>query len=135
MGIGFISGIISCIGFSFISNYIENKLLIWDTCGINNLHGMPGIFGGIISAIAIICATDTNYPNANDIFHWNSFYKQAGYQLLGLVITLGIAIIGGLFTGLILKKFLNVTKYPYKDHLFFEIPETIKRLRDFSVNS
>eukprot|EP01084_Bolivina_argentea_P174065 301515_1 len=51
MGVGLIAAILSTVGFHFITPYIERKFGIWDTCGINNLHGMPGILGGIVSAI------------------------------------------------------------------------------------
>ena len=34
---------------------------IHDTCGVNNLHGMPGIFGGIAGAIVSASADFQTY--------------------------------------------------------------------------
>jgi len=51
--IGMISGIVSVWGYSSLAPILQNKFNIYDTCGINSLHGMPGILGGIFSIIAI----------------------------------------------------------------------------------
>lgn len=52
MLIGFISGAISALGFAYIGPFLKNKIGLHDTCGVHNLHGMPGILGGIISIIS-----------------------------------------------------------------------------------
>lgn len=31
--------------------FLESRLRIQDTCGIHNLHGIPGIIGGIVGAV------------------------------------------------------------------------------------
>ena len=38
--------------FSIWQPFLSSKLKIHDTCGVNNLHGMPGVLAGIIGAIA-----------------------------------------------------------------------------------
>merc|ERR550517_1639426 len=45
MLIGMIAGTLSTYGYVFISPWLERKGLR-DTCGIHNLHGMPGLLGG-----------------------------------------------------------------------------------------
>ena len=35
------------------------KFYLLDTCGVHNLHGMPGVFSGPISAIAAAVASET----------------------------------------------------------------------------
>ena len=37
--------------------FLASKLKIHDTCGVNNLHGMPGLFAGIVGAVAAAMAT------------------------------------------------------------------------------
>ena len=48
---GVISGAVSTYGFSFLSPRLKRAGLT-DTCGIANLHLLPGLLGGIASAIA-----------------------------------------------------------------------------------
>jgi ammonium transporter Rh len=48
-GIG--AGTVSSLGFAVLGPWLRRKIYLHDTCGINNLHGMPGIVGGIVSAI------------------------------------------------------------------------------------
>lgn len=38
-----------------------NHACVHDTCGVNNLHGMPGLISGISSAIVAALATRDNY--------------------------------------------------------------------------
>jgi ammonium transporter Rh len=37
------------------------KIYIHDTCGVNNLHGLPGMISGITSAIVAAIATRDDY--------------------------------------------------------------------------
>jgi len=48
---GFVVGTVSSFGFAFLSKFLQKKISLHDTCGVLNLHGMPGVIGGIISAI------------------------------------------------------------------------------------
>lgn len=40
---------------------MEKTLKIQDTCGIHNLHGMPGVIGGIVGAITAASASESVY--------------------------------------------------------------------------
>ncbi|GAB1301064.1 Ammonium transporter Rh type A [Apodemus speciosus] len=53
MTIGSIAGIISVLGYKFLSPLLANKLMIQDTCGVHNLHGLPGVLGGLASIVAV----------------------------------------------------------------------------------
>lgn len=50
--IGISSGIISCLGFSKLQAFLESKIGLHDSCGIMNLHCLPGIWGSIWAAVA-----------------------------------------------------------------------------------
>ena len=50
--IGICAGILSTVGFSIIAPKVCALIKGTDTCGVHNLHGMPGLLGGLF-AIAI----------------------------------------------------------------------------------
>eukprot|EP00825_Cyclidium_porcatum_P024347 TRINITY_DN267_c0_g1_i12.p1 TRINITY_DN267_c0_g1~~TRINITY_DN267_c0_g1_i12.p1 ORF type:complete len:574 (-),score=88.47 TRINITY_DN267_c0_g1_i12:370-2091(-) len=142
--VGFVIGIVSVIGFRFITPKLNNA--IHDTCGVLNLHGIPGFYGFLVSAIIIAGTKDKYFKFYKDGEYYEglmayidagqntqryagrSIQKQAGYQVLGGVITIGIALGSGIVTGLILKLFES----PKDDQLFnddahFEVePEFLK---------
>ncbi|CAF3750656.1 unnamed protein product [Rotaria sordida] len=107
MIIGSLAGIISTLGYKYLLELLK-KIRIHDTCGVHNLHGMPGVFSGL-AGIVVASMPWRSY------YHENLSYKclsggehrsaavQAGYQCAGLLLTLGMAIVGGVFTGLILR--------------------------------
>lgn len=47
--------------FSTFKPILEEKLKIQDTCGVHNLHGMPGILGAIVGAVTASLATKDIY--------------------------------------------------------------------------
>ena len=49
--IGTLAGAVSTLGYQFVTDLLHEKLRIHDTCGVNNLHGMPGILGAVFSMI------------------------------------------------------------------------------------
>lgn len=53
MTIGLAGGILSSIGFQKIGPWLTEKTGLQDACGVNSLHGMPGIFAALVSAIYI----------------------------------------------------------------------------------
>jgi ammonium transporter Rh len=48
---GWAIGALSALGYIYIGPFLKRKINLNDTCGIHNLHAMPGFFGGIVSAI------------------------------------------------------------------------------------
>ena len=70
--IGSAAGVISTLGYQFVSPYLADRWKIADTCGVNNLHGMPSVLGGLISVImAGIASYDMYDP-------YNSFLDESG---------------------------------------------------------
>jgi len=90
-------GIISVLGFTFLSPILEKYFNLHDTCGIHNLHGMPGVIGSIVGAVAMSIEA-TKYPA-----YFVHGPAQVGYQFEALFFTLVISISGGFITGLFLK--------------------------------
>ena len=106
--IGMIAGIMSTVGYNKIQPFLQRKLRIHDTCGVNNLHGIPGIIGGLSGAISASSTSDELYgDNIQNIFPamdgTRTNIEQGFYQFLALATTLGISIFGGLFTGHLLN--------------------------------
>ena len=51
--IGAAAGTLCVLGYAVIQGRLQKFFKIVDTCGVHNLHGMPGLLGGV-AAIAII---------------------------------------------------------------------------------
>ncbi|MEK6735081.1 MAG: ammonium transporter [Pseudomonadota bacterium] len=96
--IGLLAGTLSVLGYVFLQPVLESKLKLVDTCGVHNLHGMPGLLGGI-SAFLVV-------PGV------------AIAQFNGIMITLVIAIVGGLLAGTIIRA-TGTTREPYEDSVEF----------------
>lgn len=60
---GFITGSISACGFAYLSSFVKKYVILHDTCGVLNLHGIPGVIGALISAIVASRAEGTFGPN------------------------------------------------------------------------
>lgn len=105
MLIGIVAGTVSVLGYEYLTPLLA-RIRIHDTCGVNNLHGMPGIISGLGSILAAGVAWDETYNyDRNSVFPSKSPSNAylAGAQAICFGISLGIAIFGGLITGLILK--------------------------------
>jgi ammonium transporter Rh len=94
-GIGLLAGALSVIGYVFIQPMLESKIKLVDTCGVHNLHGMPGLLGGLMAIVVV--------PGV------------AGVQLVGIAMTLGIAVIGGLLAGGVIRA-TGTTEQAYEDY-------------------
>ncbi|XP_075564133.1 ammonium transporter Rh type A isoform X2 [Pelecanus crispus] len=73
MCIGSVAGIISVLGFQFLSPLLASKLKIQDTCGVHNLHGLPGVLGGIASIVVTAINEETKkciFDLMSDIVFW-----------------------------------------------------------------
>jgi ammonium transporter Rh len=83
MVIGLMAGVLSTVGFAIIQAKQQKLMRIIDTCGVTNLHGLPGLMGGLA---ALIVVQGLNI----------------GSQLLGIVVTIVVAILAGFITGKVL---------------------------------
>jgi len=141
---GTICGVVSTLGYRILQGKLFDKLKLHDTCGIHNLHGMPGVISGIGAVIMAAIATKDVYgPSLYLTFprcapeegsdeltaaqaelgsieagEGRSQSTQAAFQVAALAITLALAIVSGAVTGLL----LNVQSLfdPLHDHQLFD---------------
>ncbi|NXT07887.1 RHAG protein, partial [Prunella fulvescens] len=116
MFIGVIAGIVSVLGFQFLTPVLASKLKIQDTCGVHNLHGLPGILGGIAGIVVTAIKREIR----------NGHVLTPAMQAAALGSTLAIAIVGGALTGAILKlPFLGQVSDQncFDDSAYWEVPE------------
>ncbi|XP_076612684.1 ammonium transporter Rh type A [Chaetodon auriga] len=111
MLIGLVAGIISTLGFKYLSPILASNLGIQDTCGVHNLHGMPGILGGLAGIVAVALGKKEG---------------KAEMQAAALGSSLGFALLGGVVTGFILR--LPIWGQPpdqncFDDSIYWEVPE------------
>ncbi|HDL00734.1 MAG TPA: ammonium transporter [candidate division Zixibacteria bacterium] len=93
--IGIVAGIVSTFGFAAIQSKFQAIGKKIDTCGVLHLHGLPGLFGGLVAMIAV-----------------DSISGAA--QIKGIIITTVLAIVFGLLVGKILAIF-GRRQEPYID--------------------
>ncbi|KAK4287949.1 hypothetical protein Pmani_038997, partial [Petrolisthes manimaculis] len=128
--IGILAGTVSVLGYMYLTPFLCARLRIHDTCGVHNLHGIPGVLAGIIGCVCAAMATEHTYgPSLYKIFPARAPPEgpkldalrelfgsegleagqgitagtQASYQILALLVTMGISVAGGLVTGLVLR--------------------------------
>lgn len=149
--IGFVSGAMSTTSFKYVQPWLIRKLRVHDTCGVNSLHGIPGILGAVAGSISASLASYEQYktslymifparapvlnstqyfelvefdPDVVDGLGWSAG-KQAGFQFAALAVTLVVAILGGVLTGIIVKRpFFDPLREEalYDDGEFWEVP-------------
>ncbi len=81
--IGLLAGALCVVGYTVIQPKLQKLLKMVDTCGVHNLHGMPGLLGGIIAIFVV--------PEA------------AKAQVAGIVFTVVLAFVGGIIAGNIIR--------------------------------
>lgn len=130
LAIGIAIGIISTLGYHWLTPYLEKKIGLFDTCGVHNLHALPGLCGGLISAIA---AASFYYPSATDAYPITATdfpylsaltstpYKQGGLQIVATFISIGLGIVTALIGGLFLRFIYSFNqKEFFTDAVYFE---------------
>ena len=101
MLIGLIAGTISVVGYAIIQPRLQKATGGVDTCGVHNLHGMPGVFGGIV-ALGLVASPL--------------------WQLTGILMSVIFAITTGIVVGFIASR-LGRKDTPYDDKEEFELSE------------
>jgi len=128
---GTLTGIVSCLGYRLVQPFLfRSKIGLHDTCGVNNLHGMPGLISGFLSIFFCYLASEEtygdsffmifpraapnegnnnlrelqkNYPGMIEPGENRTMETQALMQLAALVITIVISVVSGMVTGILLN--------------------------------
>ncbi|XP_075593399.1 ammonium transporter Rh type B isoform X5 [Balearica regulorum gibbericeps] len=58
---GFLAGLIPPLGFRFLTPVLRSRLKTQDTCGVHNVHGLPGILGALLGTLLTALATADAY--------------------------------------------------------------------------
>ncbi|KAM9264337.1 LOW QUALITY PROTEIN: ammonium transporter Rh type B [Morus bassanus] len=106
---GFLAGLIPPLGFRFLTPFLSSRLKTQDTCGVHNIHGLPGILGALLGTLLTALATADAYGGRLELVFplvaegSRTATDQALCQLYGLPVTLLLAAFGGSLTGAVLK--------------------------------
>ncbi|CAF4052225.1 unnamed protein product [Rotaria sordida] len=128
MIIGTLAGMISVLGFHFLLPKLQ-RIHVHDTCGVNNLHGMPGLMAAIAGIIIAFFGNRSGYLNhLTDVCLTGGKKRtnniQSAYQVAALLLTLCMGVVGGLITGLILRLPIFVQKYEnFEDEPIWHLPD------------
>ena len=81
--IGLLAGTLCVFGYAVVQPRLQRAFNIVDTCGVHNLHGMPGLLGGLAAIVVV--------PGV------------ARAQLAGIGVTVALALAGGITAGFVLR--------------------------------
>ena len=90
--IGILAGTLSTFGFAVIQSRIEKAFRMIDTCGVTNLHGWPGLMGGI-AAVFVVQGI------------------HVGIQFAGIGLTIFLALIPGYVVGRIMLALGSIRRH------------------------
>lgn len=77
--IGAGGGALSTLGYHAVTDKLRAKFNIDDTCGAHNLHGLPGIYGAVLSAIVVLTLDDADATGI--VYENRSKGEQAAFQV------------------------------------------------------
>jgi len=109
--IGLIAGVLSVCGYIYLTPMLAKHWQIEDTCGVHNLHGMPGVLAGLISSIVASTASAADYGSNEELSNvfagaakGFSASKLAANQFFTLMVSCAFCLFGGIITGIVLKQ-------------------------------
>ncbi len=124
--VGSAAGLLSTVGYQYIDPFLAKVAKIHDTCSVFSLHVLPGLIAALLGIVFSLCSTRAEYGNdlyrvypqrapEKDSADYVSFGlsgaggvnrtggTQALFQLAGLGVTVGAALLFGALTGLLLR--------------------------------
>jgi len=128
MGLGAVGGIVSALGYLKLNSFVQEYAYLYDTCGVQFLHGIPGLLGGIAGAFVTYFVEfqlrDDKGIQGNliaNIYHamgdQRDSQSQGLMQFAAVGVTMAIALLSGALTGLLTSKAGEVlTVYNDEEH-------------------
>jgi len=128
---GVVAGAVSTLGFSAASPALKRAGAVTDTCGILDLHFVPGVIGGVASALAALGVTGAAWPPAAVAAAFplrgdRSPAAFAAYQAAVLATSLAIGAASGGLCGALLRGGAAAEPLPagaaYEDAATWRVP-------------
>jgi ammonium transporter Rh len=130
--VGAAAGVLSVVGYTRIQGFLEHSIGLQDTCGVNNLHGMPSILGAIVGVIVTAATKESDYAADQLALIYpqvasgnRDMSEQAWQQLAYVAVTMVVALTSGFITGAVVKNdwFEPVPESDhYDDSVAWEVP-------------
>ncbi|KAF5839982.1 ammonium transporter family-domain-containing protein [Dunaliella salina] len=107
MVVGMAAGGLGTLGFEYLTPFLDTRLGLRDTCGIHNVHGLPGILGSFVAGLASLGMTTKDFftRDCAEVTPRECGGFQLGYQIAGICVAMGISIVWGLIVGTIITYF------------------------------
>jgi ammonium transporter Rh len=114
-----------------LHDYLKRRIGLHDTAGVHNLHGIPGLLGGLISGVAVAVYNSDPLTNSDQVnylgfysspFKGRTFIEQGAIQVAGTGVSLGMGILFGVLAGYLISLFYSTYSASefYNDHYHFE---------------
>ena len=107
--VGSAAGLLATIGYQYIDPFLARVIKLHDTVSVQSLHVLPGLVSALLGAVFAFVSSETSQPDLLRIYPARgadlnrNAATQAGFQLIGLAVTAGVAIVFGGVTGLFLR--------------------------------
>jgi len=129
--IGAVCAVLSSLGYAYLTPWLS-KFGVVDTRGVHNMHGVPGLIGTFSAICAVAIAyNDNNFAYGTQL---DKFFplstKTSVWMLLQLVITVAIAVVGGLLLGAMLYFLTPPSKVLFSDHQNWRTPSDFEVTQD-----
>ncbi|PNH12195.1 Ammonium transporter Rh type A [Tetrabaena socialis] len=119
LAVGALAGLLSVTGYALATPALEGSgLALRDTCGVHNLHGMPGVLGGLASAL-FTWLPQLAAANAELAVRGAA---QPLWQLAALGVTVASALVGGTVVGWLVSSVGVVKQELATEQLYDDAP-------------
>lgn len=105
IAVGCVASVLSVVGYAKLLPALESRIKLHDSCGVHNLHGMPGVLSGLISIpIAGSAAAKAYHGTYADVFPAGGGAAQMVAQASFLAFTLVFSAVAGTLTAFAMKR-------------------------------